>query len=182
VRSSVQGNAASDYIRIATESLLPERFCDQGNVRALFFFRQKIATKDWMNAKDIEIVRGHSPTKNLDGVARARKREGKSGFGSEAVKDSLSFTIMLKSRRRERDIDQIARLIASEYVDDARRFFEWQAAQKQIVYQTENRGIRTDGERQRNHSDDGEPWRFKQGPKRVFEVRYHKHSPYSLGK
>ena len=73
-----------------------------------------------------------------------------------------------------RDIDQIARLIASEQVDDTRRFLERQAAQKQIVYQTEDCCVRTDGERERNHGDDGEPWRFSQRPERVFEVGDHK--------
>src|SRR4030095_3706249 len=88
---------------------------------------------------------------------------------------------MLVARRRHADIDEIARFIAAEEVHHARWFLERQAAQEQIVYQTEDCGIRTDGQRERNHGDNSEPWRFKQGPKRVFEVRYHKYSLYLLG-
>ena len=174
MRRSVQRNAASDYVRIATEPFLPEDFRDHRHVGALFFFRPKIPTEDRTDAKDVEIVRRHSPAEDLDGVAHARESEREYILASEAVKESLSFTVMLKARRGDRDIDQITRLIASEQVDDTRRLLERQAAQEQIVYQTEDCCVRTDGERERNHGDDGEPWRFSQRPERVFEVGDHK--------
>ena len=81
---------------------------------------------------------------------------------------------MLVARRRHADIDEIARFIAAEEVHHTRRFLKRQASQEQIVYQTEDCRVRTDGERERNHGDDGEPWRFSQRPERVFEVRDHK--------
>jgi hypothetical protein len=61
-------------------------------------------------------------------------------------------------------------------VHHTRRLFEWQPAQEQIVYQTEDCCVRSDGERQSNHGDDSKPWRFSQRPERVFEVGNHKDS------
>src|SRR5262245_58931476 len=119
MRRSVQGDAAADDVRVATEPLLPENSRDERYIRALFFFRSKIPAEDRSDAKDIEIVGGHSSAENLDGVAHARKREGSSILSSEPVKERLSCAVMLKSWRGKRDIDQIARLIASEHVDDA---------------------------------------------------------------
>src|SRR4029079_6713173 len=108
----------------------PENSRDQHYICAFFFFRSKTPAEDRIDAKDIEIVGGHSSSENLDGVADTCKRERESSLGSKAVKDSLSFTVMLKSRCGERDVDQIAGLIASEHVEDAWRLFERQSAQK----------------------------------------------------
>src|SRR4051812_17596979 len=81
---------------------------------------------------------------------------------------------MLVARRRHADINEIARFIAAEEVHHAGWFLKRQATQKQIVYQTEDCCVRTDGEGERNHGDDGEAWRFGQRSERVFEVRDHK--------
>src|SRR6187402_3052691 len=103
MRCSVQRNAPSDYIRIATEPLLPKRFRDQRHIGALFFVSPKIPAENRTNAKDIEIVGRHSPAEDLDGVTYTRKSEAESSLGSEAVKESLCFTVMLKPWRRECD-------------------------------------------------------------------------------
>ena len=75
---------------------------------------------------------------------------------------------MLVARCRYADIDEIARFIASEEVHHARWLLKRQAPQEQIVDQTKDCCVRADGERKRKHSDDGEPRRFSQRPKRVF--------------
>jgi hypothetical protein len=59
-------------------------------------------------------------------------------------------------------------------VHNAPRFFKRKTPQEQIIDQTEDCGVRTNGEGERNHGDDGEPWRFSQRPERVFEVGDHK--------
>ena len=68
---------------------------------------------------------------------------------------------MLKTRRRQSDIHEIARFVAAVQVDNTRRLFEWQTAEKQIVDQAEDRSVRADRERERDHGDDSEPWRFR---------------------
>src|SRR4029077_1236787 len=55
VRRSIQCNAASDYVRIATEPLLPEDFRDQRHIGTLFFVTPKIPPEDRTDAKDVEI-------------------------------------------------------------------------------------------------------------------------------
>jgi len=115
---------------IATEPLLPEGFRDQRHIGALFFFGQKIPAEDRANAKHVEIVGRRSSAENLDGITHARECEREYIFGGKAIKKRLSFTVMLKARRGDRDIDKIARLVASEQVDDTRRLLKRQAAQK----------------------------------------------------
>jgi hypothetical protein len=83
---------------------------------------------------------------------------------------------MFESGRGKWDVDKVARFVTHDHVDNARRFLEGQPAQEQIVYQTEDCGVSTDGERESDHGDDGEPWRFSQRPKCVFEVGDHKAS------
>src|SRR4029077_7453472 len=62
VGDAIECNAASNHVWVATHSFLPEIFGDHGNIRALFFFRQKIATANRPNTEHIEIVRGHPAT------------------------------------------------------------------------------------------------------------------------
>ncbi len=80
---------------------------------------------------------------------------------------------MLKSRRRHTDFLEVARFIAAVKMDHARWFLEGQPAQKQIVDQTKNRGVRPDRERERNNGDNCEPWCFGQCPESVFEIGDH---------
>jgi hypothetical protein len=130
VRHSIERDAASDYVWIAAQSLLPKAFCDHRDIRALLFISPKIPTQYWPDAEHIEIVRSYSPPKNLNRIADSSQCEEKSVLGGETVKKRLSFTVMLIARRGDRDIDKIARLVASEQVDDTRRLLKRQAAQK----------------------------------------------------
>jgi hypothetical protein len=59
-------------------------------------------------------------------------------------------------------------------VYNAPRFFKGKTPQEQIVDQAEDCRVCADRERERNHGDDGKPWRFSQRPERVFEVGDHK--------
>ena len=120
MQRSVKRNAAPDHIRIAAESLLPKTFRDHRHVGTLFFFRPKTPAKNGTDPKHIEIVRRHSTTKNLNGITYARKCEGEQIFAGETIKKPLSLAIMLKAWCRDRDIDQIARFVASEHVHDTR--------------------------------------------------------------
>src|ERR687891_1057295 len=151
MRHTVEGYAASDHVRITSEPLLPKTFCDQRDIRALLFLRPKIPAENWTDPKHIEVVRSYSSPKNLDRIAGSGQCEEKWILGSKTVKKRLSFTIMLKTRRGDRDIDKIARLVAGEHVDNARWVFEWQPAQKKIVDQAEDRRVKADPERKRDH-------------------------------
>jgi hypothetical protein len=50
-----------------------------------------------------------------------------------------------------------------------------------MVYQAKDCRVRGDRQRQRNHGNDGETWRFKHRPERISEVRYHYSLFNSLG-
>src|SRR5213079_3430894 len=136
VRSSVECDASPNHVRIASEALLPEIFRHQCDVGAFLFFWQKVAAKNWANAQYIKIVGGYSPAKNLDRIGKSGQRErgrilGGGILGGETVKNRLTVTIKLVTRRRYSDIRQIARLVAVIEVNNARRFLERQPAQKQ---------------------------------------------------
>ena len=60
---------------------------------------------------------------------------------------------MLETRRGYADVDDITRFVAAEKVDNARRFFERQSAQKQIVNQTEDARVKPNPDRK---CDNGE--------------------------
>src|SRR5207247_11061674 len=105
VRCSIEREASPNHIRIATEAFLPEIFCHQCDVGAFLFFWQKIAAKNWANAKHIEIVGGYSPAKTLERIAKSGQRErrrilGGGILGSETVKNRLTVPIKLVTRHR----------------------------------------------------------------------------------
>src|SRR5205823_2257958 len=155
---SVECDASPNHVRISAEALLPEIFRHQCDVGAFLFFWQKIAAKNWANAQHIEIVGGYSPAKNLDRIAKSGQCErgrilGGGILGGETVKNRLTVTIKLVTRRRYSDIRQIARLVAVIEVNNARRFLERQPAQKQIVDQTKDRRVQPDAERERDDRD-----------------------------
>src|SRR5262249_15194673 len=56
VRDAIECDTAAKHIRVAPEPLLPEIFCDQRDIGALFFLRPKIATENRLNPKDVEII------------------------------------------------------------------------------------------------------------------------------
>src|SRR5438094_4541944 len=165
VRCSIERDASSNHIQIASEAVQPEIFRHQCDVGAFLFFRQKITAKNWTNAQQIEIVRGRSTPENLDRVAKSGQRErrrilGGGILGSETVKNRLTVAIKLVTRRRYSDIRQIARLVAVVEMNNARRFFERQPAQKQIVDQTKDRRVQSNAECKRQDSNQSKSWRF----------------------
>ena len=58
MRRPIERDAPPNHVRIASEAFLPEIFRHQCDVGAFLFFRQKIAAKNWANAKHTEIVGG----------------------------------------------------------------------------------------------------------------------------
>src|SRR5438093_3984115 len=175
VRHAVERDASSNHIRIASEAFLPEIFRHQCDVGAFLFFRQKITAKNWTNAQQIEIVGGQSTAKNLDRIGKSGQRErgrilGGGILGGETVKNRLTVTIKLVTRRRYSDVHQIARLVAVVEVNNARRFLERQPAQKQIVDQTKDRRVQPNAECKSQDSNKREPWRFVELAKSEFEI------------
>ncbi len=81
---------------------------------------------------------------------------------------------MHEARRGERVIERVATFRFREKMDNARRFLERKAAQKQIVDQTEDRGVQPDPERERNDREQSKPGRFEQLPKRETNIDHHK--------
>src|SRR5205823_3960003 len=117
--------------------------------------------KNWTNAQQVEIVGGQSTPENLDRLAKSGQRErrrilGRRILGSESVKNRLTVTINLVTRRRYSDIRQIARLVAVVEVNNARWLLKWQRPQKQIVDQTKDRGVQSNAECKRQDSNQSE--------------------------
>src|SRR6266404_3904213 len=67
---------------------------------------------------------------------------------------------MVESRSPNADVFEAARLVTAVKVDNARRLFEWQAAQKQVIDQTENGCVQSDAERESDHGNRSERRRF----------------------
>src|SRR5205809_6452629 len=63
---------------------------------------------------------------------------------------------MVESRSPNADVFEAARLVTAVKVDNARRLFEWQAAQNQVIDQTENGCVQSDAERESDHGNRSE--------------------------
>src|SRR5205807_121185 len=160
VRHAVQSDAATDHIRIAAQPFLPKSFRDQRDICALFFLRQKVSAQNWMNAKNIEIVCGQSAPKNLNRITEPGQSEGKEILTRNRFEQSLALAIVHVSRRRDADLDQLARFVAAEEMNHTRRFLEWETPQEQIVDQTEDGRVQANPKRKREHRDEGERGRL----------------------
>src|SRR4029077_7499249 len=108
---------------------------------AFLFLRQEIASQNRMHAEHIKIVGRQTPAEDLHWIAQTGEREEKEILPRQCVEHRLSLAKMLVTRRRHADVDQITRFVAAEQMENPRRFFERQAAQEQIIDQTENAGV-----------------------------------------
>src|SRR5439155_13368898 len=136
--------------------LLPKVLRDQRDIRAFLLLGQKVSTDDGPNSQHIEVVRGQSAPKNLDGIAQPSEGESEEIFAGETFTNCLSISKMFETRGGKRQVYQIARFITAVKVNDARRFLERKAAQKKIVDQTEDRGVETDPKSESDYGDQGE--------------------------
>ncbi len=126
-------------------------------IGTFFFLRQKISAEDRTHAQEHRSNSRSSAAEDLDRIAQPGQSKGSEIFGGETVENFLAVAIMLIARRRQREIHQIARLVAAEEVNNTRRFLEGQTAQKKIVDQTEDRGVQPDPERERDDRDEVKP-------------------------
>ena len=157
---AVERNAAADHISVAPQAFLPKIFGHHRHVGGLLFLRQKIATADRLDAEDIEVVRRHFAAEKLNGIAHSGQSERDDVFAGEPVENLLGRAEMLKARHRDREFQQIALPRIRVHVHDAFRLFEWKAAQKQIVDQTEDGSVQPNPERERDYSEKSKSGRF----------------------
>jgi hypothetical protein len=90
---------------------------------------------------------------------------------------------MLKTRCRNRQLEQVTLARIRIHVDQALGILERQAAQKEIVDQTEDGGVESDAESKRDDRDESERGRlpkFAKGKSNVVHLRFGK--IYSLRK
>src|SRR5439155_21724140 len=121
-----------------------------------FFLRQKVAPADRSDAEHIEVVRRHLSAEDLHRIAEPGERECGDVFRAEAVEDRLALAIMLKARHRDRELEQVALARVRIHVHEPLRLLERESAQEQVVDQTEDRGVQTNSERQRDYGEKSE--------------------------
>ena len=156
VSGPVQCDTAADHVWIAAEPFLPEIPRDERYVRALFFLRQEITSPNRLNSQNIKVVRGQSTAEDLDRITQPGQSKGREIFTGQTVENSLAIPEVLITRRRQREVHQIARLVATEQVDDTRWLLKGKAAQKKIVDQTEDRRVQANPQCERYNGDGSE--------------------------
>src|SRR6266581_970027 len=154
MRHAIECDAATDHVRVAAHALLPEILSDHGHIGGVFFFWQKIAAANWFHPENIEIIRGHFTAEKLNRIAETGQSERNVVFAGESVKNRLAITIMLKPRDRHSELQQFALPGIRIHVQHTCRFFEGQTAQKKIVNQTEDRGIQSNAESEREQGEE----------------------------
>jgi len=149
MRHVIECDAATDHVRVAGHALLPEILSNHGHIRG-FFFWQKIAAANWFYPENIEIVRGHFSAEKLNRIAETGQSERNVVFAGESVENRLAITIKLKARDRYSELQQFALPGIRIHVQHPSRFLERQTPQKKIADQTEDRGVQSNPQRQRD--------------------------------
>ena len=134
MRHSIERDAATNYVRIATHPFLPKILRDECDICALLFLGKKIPAKNWTYAKHVKVVGSQSSTEDLHGITETSQCEGKEILPGQTLANGLAIAKMFVARRRNRQIYEVARFVSAEKVHDARRFLEGQTAQKEIVH------------------------------------------------
>jgi hypothetical protein len=145
----------AEHIWVAAEMSLPESVADDRDRRAIrhVFFRRERAAQYWTSTNRFKEIRGYScATQQLrisasgqlprPGTKRRHAFERlRSGFESFEVGSGIRQCVCLKLRQDAPD----------HY--DAFRIFERQRPQQRRVHNAEDRRVRADSERQRQHCD-----------------------------
>src|SRR5438132_2822465 len=96
----------------------------------------------------------------MDRIAEPGQGKSRNVFAAKLVEDGLPFTKMLKTRRRNRQLEQVTLARIRIHVHQALGILERQRAKEKVVDQTEDRGVESDAERERNDGDQSESRRF----------------------
>ena len=129
-------------------------------------FRPRIG----LDAERLEIIRGRVRAVELHRIAEAGEDVTHPGVGGEAGEDGLAVAKMPVARDRHRELLEVSLLRFGLENDESVRFLERQAAQKQIVDQTEDGGVHPDAERERDHGEKGERGRLEELAKSEAEI------------
>ena len=127
-----------------------------------------------MNAKNVEIVYSQSAPKNLNRITQPSQGKSEEILTGNRIEESLAVAIVSVSRRRDADVDQLARFVAAEEMNHTRRFLEWETPQEKIVDQTEDGRVQANPKRKRQHRDEGERGRlskFTKSESNIVHVR-----------
>src|SRR5262249_10484635 len=157
-------------VRIAPHPLLPEIFCYQRNIGAFLLFGQEIPAENGTHTEHVKVIRSQSSAKDLDRITQAGQSENEEILTGETFADRLAITKMFEARGGNRKIHDVPRFVAAKPVDHARRLLERQPAQKEIVHQTEDGGVESDAEREREHGDRSEGRRLSKFAKRESNI------------
>src|SRR2546421_10832344 len=108
MRHAIEGNAATNHIRLAAQAFLPEILSHHRHIGGLFFLRQKIAAANWFDPENIEIIRRHFAAGTLNGMAATGQSERNVVFAGESDENRLAIPIVVKTRSRQNKLPQLA--------------------------------------------------------------------------
>ena|ERR1700730_3068843 len=115
----------------------------------------------------------------MNRIAEPGQGKSRNVFATKLVEDGLPFTKMLKTRRRNRQLEQVTLARIRIHVHQALGILERQAAQKKIVDQTEDGSVQADPQRERDNRNKTKRRRLPEFAKGKANV-VHKQHRYSL--
>src|ERR1700736_1969621 len=92
----------------------------------------------------------------MNRIAEPGQGRSRNVFATKLVEDGLPFTKMLKTRRRNRQLEQVTLARIRIHVHQALGFLERQGAQEEIVDQAEDGSVQADPEGERDDGDKAE--------------------------
>src|SRR5947207_9393473 len=172
VRDAVECERAADHVWIAAQSPFPKTIRDHSDISAFLFLRQKCAAANRAQAKHVEPIRCRLEDRNLKRIAKSGHRGGDAILTGKSVEDGLPIAEVHETGGGKREIDRLL-LEMRKDVQQARRLLEGQSTQEEIIDQTEDSGVQSDPEREREHGEQSEPRRLEQLTKSEANISHH---------
>src|SRR5688572_28767989 len=158
----VEQHGASHHVPAGTETALPQlmREHDHLFLPRLVFVRRKNPAQHRARPQDVQAVCGHTQSVEPLGLARARKVQHDAVVGRETIKRCALLAPIEKHAGRNRIL--LAGTWRFEQLHELPRLLIRQRLQEHSIDNTEDRGVRTNAECQRQYGYSSEAWALQQ--------------------
>ena len=176
-RQAVERDVAVQHAGIAGEAPHPvvvAQHRDRLSARRAIVVRREGAADLRAHAEDVEEVAGHELAVHALGLSAGEQRQRRREAGDHAVEHRVLIPQVAVHRVRQGAVVERPspeRAGAVEH-DELLGRLHRQHPQQHLVGEREDRGVRADAERQRQHDDDGEGRRLEEGAQGVAEIAH----------
>ncbi len=174
----------ADNAGIGTEATLPETFANDHHLVAsgVILFRQKVSTKDWPNSQRLEESRRNASRKESLRITIAREVVRNCAIRGDVREHRVLALPFEDICRRDLRI-RLFRRIRFAQRHQLLRLRIIKRTQQHAIHHAEDRSVRTDAKRKRDHCNRSEPRPSSQSPQRIPNIFNHRcYSPQNAQK